>query len=139
MIASRIDSAVLRVAVVLALFVGCDDSDKAPTKTAKADAPKVEPAKAEPKEKARGGGGSDEVAEADAVEAPEAEAPDEEEGYDPRVVQAAEVARELANAPEKADDVLAQKNLDREKLDALMYEIASDPDLTEQYRIARGL
>ena len=60
-------------------------------------------------------------------------------GYDPRVAQAAMVAKGIEAKPEDADTVLAQAKLDRDGLDALMYEIASDPDLTSQYRIARGI
>jgi hypothetical protein len=135
MIGTWIERAAL---VAFALTLGCKSPDAA-DKTAKADKPapakKDEPAKAD--DKAKGGGGNDEVeAEPDEVEAPGG---DDLEGYDPRVAQAAKVAREIASDPKAADDVLAKENLDREKLDALMYEIASDPDLTEQYRIARGL
>lgn len=127
------------VALALALVVGCK-SPEADNKTATADKPK-KTEKAGEDDKAKGGGGSDEVAKAEPEEEdaePEVQQ-DENAGYDPRVVQAAEVAREIAKDPATADDVLAKANLDREKLDALMYEIASDPDLTEQYRIARGL
>ena len=138
MIVSKIEKAVMLGALALALAVGCNESDAPAAKTAKAEKPAAEPAKAQPKEKAPGGGGSDEVADAEPPE-PDAEPEDEFAGYDPRVVKAAQVAREIATAPETADDVLAKQDLDRDKLDALMYEIASDPDLTEQYRIARGL
>lgn len=58
---------------------------------------------------------------------------------DPQVLRAAEIANSITAAPESADDVLAQADLDREDLDALMYEIAVSPELTSQYRIARGL
>jgi hypothetical protein len=128
--------------VALALAVGCDSPEPA-TKTAKTDARPTasEKAGADGAEaKPKGGGGSDEV-EATPTAIEEGEQPEEDEftGYDPRVAQAARVAREIADDPQAADDVLSKQNLDREKLDALMYEIASDPDLTEQYRIARGL
>jgi hypothetical protein len=137
MIATYIERAALSGVIALALLVGCKPPEA--DKTAKADktapAKKDEPAKVD--DKAKGGGGSDEV-EAEPEEAEEPAA-DDLEGYDPRVAQAAKVAREIATDPKAADDVLSKENLDREKLDALMYEIASDPDLTEQYRIARGL
>jgi hypothetical protein len=138
MIATYIERAALSGVIALALLVGCKSPEA--DKTAKTDktapAKKDAPAKVED-DKAKGGGGSDEVeAEPEEVEEP---AVDDLEGYDPRVAQAAKVAREIATDPKAADDVLSKENLDREKLDALMYEIASDPDLTEQYRIARGL
>lgn len=139
MIATYIERAALSGVIALALLVGCKSPEA--DKTAKADktapAKKDEPAKVDD-DKAKGGGGSDEV-EAEPEEPAEEPAVDDLEGYDPRVAQAAKVAREIATDPKAADEVLSKENLDREKLDALMYEIASDPDLTEQYRIARGL
>lgn len=77
-------------------------------------------------------------AASDAPEQP-TEPEDEFSAYDPRVAQAARVAIEIQDDPTQADAVLASSELDREKLDALMFEIASDPELTQQYRIARGM
>jgi hypothetical protein len=54
-----------------------------------------------------------------------------------KVQTAATVAREISSDPEKADEILARHNLDRAKLDALMYEIGLDPQLTEAYMAAR--
>lgn len=54
-----------------------------------------------------------------------------------KVQTAATVAREISSDPEKADEILARHNLDRAKLDALMYEIGLDPQLTEAYMTAR--
>lgn len=64
---------------------------------------------------------------------------DEPVELDPKVVSAAKVADSLEEAPADAEQILAEANLDEEQLDALMYEIAADPDLTAQYRVARGL
>jgi hypothetical protein len=142
MITSTIERAAILAVVALALAVGCNTPEPA-SKTASADKPKPADKTADkPGDKTKGGGGSDEVAEGPPTEPEEdGEQPEEDEftGYDPRVVQAARVARDIAADPKAADDVLAKQSLDREKLDALMYEIAGDPDLTEQYRFARGL
>ncbi|WAS96951.1 hypothetical protein [Nannocystis punicea] len=54
-----------------------------------------------------------------------------------KVQVAAAVAKEIAADPEHADDVLAKHGLDRSKLDAMMFEIAADPALTEAYMAAR--
>jgi hypothetical protein len=75
--------------------------------------------------------------EADTGNAPEQEDP--LAGLDPKVVRAVELAEDIESDPEAADDVLARAELDREGLDALMYEIALEPELAAQYRIARGL
>lgn len=56
---------------------------------------------------------------------------------DGKVQLAATVAREISGAPDKADEILGKHNLDRDKLDALMFEIAGDPKLTEAYMAAR--
>ena len=71
-----------------------------------------------------------------------ADAPAEDgdlDGYDPRVAKAARLASQISADPQKADEMLAALDLDRDGLDDLMYEIASDPDLTAQYRMARGI
>ena len=58
---------------------------------------------------------------------------------DPKVQRAAAIADGIERDPDSSDEVLARADLDREGLDALMYEIAIDPELASQYRIARGL
>jgi hypothetical protein len=58
---------------------------------------------------------------------------------DPKVLRATEIAENIERDPENSDDVLARSDLDRDGLDALMYEIAINPELASQYRIARGL
>jgi hypothetical protein len=72
----------------------------------------------------------------------EAEESDEAQllaALDPKVLRATEIAASIELDPENSDDVLARSDLDREGLDALMYEIAINPELASQYRIARGL
>ncbi len=54
-----------------------------------------------------------------------------------KIKLAATVAREISGAPEQADEILGKHGLDRDKLDTLMFEIASDPALTQQYMSAR--
>ena len=56
---------------------------------------------------------------------------------DPKVQKAVTIAREIEAAPDTADQVLAKHELDREGLDALMYEIARSPELAKAYRDAR--
>lgn len=63
----------------------------------------------------------------------EAEAP-----LDPRVAKAVEIADAIAKAPEDADAILEKHGLDRDKLDAMMFEIAKDPALAESYKLARA-
>jgi hypothetical protein len=124
----------------------CDDGT--PPKTAQKSDTKSE-AKADTKAETKAGAKETPEAPADAepanAEKPNpAPAPDGEdqgdlEGYDPRVAQAAKIANDITATPDKADELLAAANLDRDKLDALMYEIANDPALTAQYRMARGI
>lgn len=73
---------------------------------------------------------------------PEAPAPEKTEASAPdpnaeKIKIAATVAREIAADPEHADEVLTRHGLDRAKLDAMMFEIAADPSLTEAYMAAR--
>lgn len=84
------------------------------------------------------------VAKVDVKEAPpKVAAPEvvaDEAAADPnaeKVNAAATVAREIAANPEHADEVLTKHGLDRAKLDAMMFEIAADPALTEAYMAAR--
>lgn len=140
-------------------ITGCDDGPAKPAKTAKKDdkaaeaksadkaidAKKDDPA-ADPKKDDTPEPKKDDTAAEDPVD-PAADpatgddaVPDEAlEGYDPRVAKAAHVATKISEAPDNADALLAAANLDRDKLDDLMYEIANDPDLTAQYRMARGI
>lgn len=67
------------------------------------------------------------------------EADEEFDGFDPLVAKAATLAKSIEAKPDDTDVLLAAASLDREGLDALMYKIATDPDLTAQYRIARGI
>ncbi|HEY0133107.1 MAG TPA: hypothetical protein VGB85_03480 [Nannocystis sp.] len=54
-----------------------------------------------------------------------------------KIKLAATVAREISGAPDQADEILGKHGLDRDKLDALMFEIAGDPELTQAYMAAR--
>lgn len=60
-------------------------------------------------------------------------------GFDPRVARAAKVARRIEADPTRADETLEELGMDRDQLDSLMYEIAREPELTGEYRVARGL
>jgi len=114
------------------------DAKEADAKPAKDDPPDAKPADtkaAPPTEDAK----PSEDSAAPAAANDEAPAEDGLSGYDPRVAKAAGVAEQISEDPQKADELLAAADLDRDKLDALMYEIANDPDLTAQYRMARGI
>lgn len=58
--------------------------------------------------------------------------------FDPRVAKATSLARAIEARPLEADEALDEAGSSREELERLMYEIAIDPDLSEQYRIARS-
>jgi hypothetical protein len=74
------------------------------------------------------------------AEAPRAALPDPPRPAStiPEKVQlAAAVAREISAAPELADEILGKHGLDRDAFDAIVFEIASDPQLTTAYMAAR--
>ena len=56
---------------------------------------------------------------------------------DPKVAKAVNIAKEIEADPSKADEILAKHELNREGLDALMYEIARSPELAKSYAAAR--
>ena len=56
---------------------------------------------------------------------------------DPKVEKAVNIAREIDADPSKAQDVLAKYKINRDDLDALMYEISRDPALAKSYAAAR--
>jgi hypothetical protein len=74
---------------------------------------------------------ADEAAEGG--EAPEVEAP----SLDPKVEKAVAVANQIAASPEQADSILEEAGLDRDSFEALLYEIAKDPELSKSYAVAR--
>jgi hypothetical protein len=45
----------------------------------------------------------------------------------------AAIAREIRAAPGDAEEILEEHEMDIEQFEALMYEIAADPDLSERY------
>lgn len=118
-------------------------ADAKKTNAKKTDAKTAEPKGEEPDNAEE----PDEIASADAAadadtkadDPKAAEGDDTLDGYDPRVAKAARLAEQISSEPQKADDLLAALDLDRDGLDDLMYEIASDPALTAQYRMARGI
>lgn len=124
---------ILRVGLGLALFAcdrGEEAADQATPAAPVAAASQPEPVAAPP------------AAEAAAEPAEDAApGPDDAayEAFDPKVAQAARLARDIEAKPAEADALLAGAGLDRDQLEALMYEISRDPTLTEQYRIARSL
>lgn len=113
-------------ALALALSACGGDTKKADTKTAKKVDAKVE-AKVEKKLD-------------DKVAPPPEKKPDAPPPVDPnaeKVQKAASVAKEISADPEHADDILARHGLDRDKLGDMMFEIASDPQLSTAYEAAR--
>jgi hypothetical protein len=105
-------------------LVGCGDANQPAKKDDKA-------AKAD--DKAKDAGSKDAGADKDAEATPPD--PNSPEG---KALKAAEVAAAIEAAPENADDILAKHKLDREQLDALMFEVASDPVAREAYKLARA-
>jgi len=69
---------------------------------------------------------------------PEEKPPVQPDPADAKIQLAASVAKEISGAPDKADEILGKHGLDRDKLDALMFEIADDPALTQRYMDARS-
>lgn len=58
----------------------------------------------------------------------------------PTIAQAREagiVARAIENEPNRMSEILAQHGMTAESLEALMFEIAKDPELTEAYEVAK--
>ena len=126
-------AAAIAITMVVATVAGCDDGAKAGADSGAPPAVSTKGKVAKPSlDKSKL------LADATPAKA-DAEAGDEFDGFDPRVVKAASVARDIEANPAKTDDVLQERGLDRDSLDTLMFEIAKDPDLTGQYRIARGL
>jgi len=66
---------------------------------------------------------------------PEPEEPAPE--LDPKVEQAVTLANQISANPGEADDILDQAGMDREAYEALLYEIAKDPELSKSYAVAR--
>ncbi|MCH9684426.1 MAG: hypothetical protein K0V04_23530 [Deltaproteobacteria bacterium] len=88
--------------------------------------------------KGKGKAGDAKVADAKAADTKAADDADAaEDKLDDRVVKAAELAKKIEADPSKADAILEEAGMDRTALDALMYEV-SQPDLAEQYRLARA-
>lgn len=130
-------TALLTATALVALAVGCDsgsepsgDDKGAQTASAKG---KGDPTKAE------GPTGKEDAPPGSPTTDAEGEGDEALDGFDPKVVKAATLARDIEAKPEDADQILATAALDRAALDAMMVEIAKDPALTEQYRVARGL
>lgn len=72
------------------------------------------------------------------VKPAEVKPPVQADPADAKIQLAASVAKEISGAPDKADEILGKHGLDRDKLDALMFEIADDPALTQRYMDARS-
>lgn len=69
--------------------------------------------------------------------AAEAATPVETAGEDP-VTRAVAVAKALEAEPDNAVEVLERASMTPEEYEALMYEIAADPEMTRAYRNAMG-
>ncbi len=123
----------LSAAALVSLVFGasaCDDKKPAggDEKVAKADDGETPPAAEAGEQPEADGGEADDGGEAEDM--PDPSTP---EG---KVALAAKVAGAIANEPASADEILAENGLDREKLDELMYEIATDPAMREEYAVA---
>lgn len=116
-----------------------DTKDETDAPDGKADAAKADDTSADAPGDVQDGATPDPNPAAGEEEEAPAEGDEDLQGYDPRVSKAARVAAQISEDPQQADELLASLDLDRDTLDALMYEIANDPDLTAQYRMARGI
>ena len=126
----KIISKTLIATLVLAVaptLTACDSGNNDDAAAKPADAPKAE----EPKKEEAKPVDPEAQKEADEVLAADGS------GLDPKVAKAVSIAREIEADPSKAEDVLAKHELDREGLDALMYEIARNPELAKSYAAAR--
>jgi hypothetical protein len=56
---------------------------------------------------------------------------------DPKVERAVTLANKISNDPAAADAILTEAGLDRAAFEALLYEIARDPELSKSYAVAR--
>jgi len=52
-------------------------------------------------------------------------------------LRAAEIARAIDANPDRAEEILADQGLSVEELEAMMFRIAEDPELTRAYEEAR--
>ena len=57
---------------------------------------------------------------------------------DPRVERAAAIAIAISAEPANADAILEKHGIDRDELETMMYEIAEDPELRDEYAKARA-
>lgn len=52
--------------------------------------------------------------------------------------RAAAIAKEIQASPDKYEEILSKYDLDADKFEALMFEIAEDPELSNTYNAALG-
>lgn len=98
-------------------LAACDGGEAPRPDAAPAAAPAITPAKATPE--------------------PPSVAPPADPPANDKVQVAAAIAREISAAPELADEILGKHGLDRDRFDAIMFEIAGDPAMTKAYMAAR--
>ena len=121
---SRLSALFLGLAMTLAACSGESSSPSSSDQAAKTEASK--PGKKAP---------------APELEAPAPEPPAEVDTdtpkLDPRVEQAVTLANRIAAAPDSADTILDEAGMDRSAFEALLFEIARDPELSKSYAVAR--
>jgi hypothetical protein len=59
-------------------------------------------------------------------------------GSEDEVLRAAEIAREIRERPDDTEAILEEHEMTIEELEALMYEIAADPEKSQRYQEALG-
>ncbi|MCA9701674.1 MAG: hypothetical protein KC431_29405 [Myxococcales bacterium] len=62
---------------------------------------------------------------------------DEAPALDPKVEKAVTIANKISADPGSTDAILGEAGMDRDSFEALIYEIARDPELSKSYAIAR--
>ena len=60
------------------------------------------------------------------------------DGDEDEVTRAAEIAREIRERPDDAEAILEEHDMTIDELEALMYEIAADPEKSQRYEQALG-
>jgi hypothetical protein len=129
---TKITSLLSAAALALSLSACGGDTKKTETKVTKKTETKVE-TKTETKTETKG---DPKIAATPEPPKPVDTKPDPN-SPEAKVQLAASVAKEISVAPEQADEILAKNGLDRDKFDAMIFEIAGDPELTKAYMAAR--
>lgn len=82
--------------------------------------------------------GGEQPATPETPEAPQADKTPAAPAVDPRVEKASIVGKAVVENPDDIENALKAQSLSVEDYEALMYDIAADPELSAQYKKAMG-